>query len=109
MPSRRGCCQAEAGQPGNKWQRGGGDTKIPDELSAINLAIGAALTGTRSMAASSGPGFVLMQEGVSQLGSAEIPLVVVDCQRAGPSTGMPTKVEQSDIGTMINGGHGDYP
>jgi len=50
-----------------------------------------------------------MQEGVSQLGSAEIPLVVVDCQRAGPSTGMPTKVEQSDVGTMINGGHGDYP
>jgi 2-oxoglutarate ferredoxin oxidoreductase subunit alpha len=78
-------------------------------LSAINMAIGAALTGTRSMAGSSGPGFVLMQEGVSHLGSAEIPLVVVDCQRAGPSTGMPTKPEQSDIGTMIHGGHGDYP
>ncbi|MDD9925596.1 MAG: hypothetical protein OXR03_07190, partial [Rhodospirillaceae bacterium] len=88
---------------------GGVAVQAEDELSAINLAIGAALTGTRSMAASSGPGFVLMQEGVSQLGSAEIPLVVVDCQRAGPSTGMPTKVEQSDIGTMINGGHGDYP
>ena len=88
---------------------GGVAMQAEDELSAINLAIGAALTGTRSMAASSGPGFVLMQEGVSQLGSAEIPLVVVDCQRAGPSTGMPTKVEQSDIGTMINGGHGDYP
>lgn len=90
-------------------QFGGVAMQAEDELSAINLAIGAALTGTRSMAASSGPGFVLMQEGVSQLGSAEIPLVVVDCQRAGPSTGMPTKVEQSDIGTMINGGHGDYP
>jgi len=90
-------------------QFGGIAMQAEDELSAINLAIGAALTGTRSMAASSGPGFVLMQEGVSQLGSAEIPLVVVDCQRAGPSTGMPTKVEQSDIGTMINGGHGDYP
>ena len=88
---------------------GGISMQAEDELSAINLAIGAALTGTRSMAGSSGPGFVLMQEGVSQLGSAEIPLVVVDCQRAGPSTGMPTKVEQSDIGTMINGGHGDYP
>ena len=90
-------------------QYGGIAMQAEDELSAINLAIGAALTGTRAMAASSGPGFVLMQEGVSQLGSAEIPLVVVDCQRAGPSTGMPTKVEQSDIGTMINGGHGDYP
>ena len=90
-------------------QFGGVAMQAEDELSAINLAIGAALTGTRAMAASSGPGFVLMQEGVSQLGSAEIPLVVVDCQRAGPSTGMPTKVEQSDIGTMINGGHGDYP
>jgi 2-oxoglutarate ferredoxin oxidoreductase subunit alpha len=88
---------------------GGIAIQAEDELSAINMATGAALTGARSMAASSGPGFVLMQEGVSQLGSAEIPLVVVDCQRAGPSTGMPTKVEQSDIGTMINGGHGDYP
>ena len=90
-------------------QFGGVAIQAEDELSAINMAIGAALTGTRSMTASSGPGFVLMQEGVSQLGSAEIPLVVVDCQRAGPSTGMPTKVEQSDIGTMVTGGHGDYP
>jgi 2-oxoglutarate ferredoxin oxidoreductase subunit alpha len=88
---------------------GGIAMQAEDELSAINMAIGAALTGTRSMAGSSGPGFVLMQEGVSHLGSAEIPLVVVDCQRAGPSTGMPTKPEQSDIGTMIHGGHGDYP
>lgn len=88
---------------------GGIAMQAEDELSAINLAIGAAITGTRTMAGSSGPGFVLMQEGVSHLGSAEIPLVVVDCQRAGPSTGMPTKPEQSDIGTMIHGGHGDYP
>lgn len=90
-------------------QFGGIAMQAEDELSAINIAIGAALTGTRSMAASSGPGFVLMQEGVSQLGSGEIPLVVVDCQRAGPSTGMPTKVEQSDIWPMVHGGHGDYP
>ena len=87
-------------------QFGGIAMQAEDELSAINLAIGAAMTGVRAMAGSSGPGFVLMQEGVSQLGSAEIPLVVVDCQRAGPSTGMPTKVEQNDIGTMISG---DYP
>jgi 2-oxoglutarate/2-oxoacid ferredoxin oxidoreductase subunit alpha len=88
---------------------GGIAMQAEDELSAINLAIGAALTGTRSMAGSSGPGFALMLESVSHLGSAEIPLVVVDCQRAGPSTGMPTKSEQSDIGTMIHGGPGDFP
>ena len=87
-------------------QFGGIAMQAEDELSAINLAIGAAMTGVRAMAGSSGPGYVLMQEGVSQLGSAEIPLVVVDCQRAGPSTGMPTKVEQNDIGTMVSG---DYP
>ncbi len=87
-------------------QYGGIAIQAEDELSAINMAIGAAITGVRAMAGSSGPGFVLMQEGVSQLGSAEIPLVIVDCQRAGPSTGMPTKIEQNDIGTMISG---DYP
>jgi 2-oxoglutarate ferredoxin oxidoreductase subunit alpha len=87
-------------------QYGGIAMQAEDELSAINLAIGAAMTGVRAMAGSSGPGFILMQEGISQLGSAEIPLVIVDCQRAGPSTGMPTKVEQNDIGTMISG---DYP
>ncbi len=87
-------------------QYGGIAMQAEDELSAINLAIGAAMTGVRAMAGSSGPGYILMQEGISQLGSAEIPLVIVDCQRAGPSTGMPTKVEQNDIGTMVSG---DYP
>jgi len=80
-----------------------------DELAAINLALGAAMTGVRSMTATSGPGFALMQETISHAGSAEIPLVVVNCQRAGPSTGMPTKPEQSDINMMTLGANGDFP
>ena len=88
---------------------GGVTMQVEDELAAVNMALGAALTGTRSMTASSGPGIALMQEGISQAGSAEIPLVIVDCQRAGPSTGMPTKSEQSDLGMLVHGGNGDFP
>ncbi len=80
-----------------------------DELAAVNMAIGAALTGVRAMTATSGPGVALMQEAVSHAGSAEIPIVVVDCQRAGPSTGMPTKPEQSDLQMLALGGNGDFP
>ena len=80
-----------------------------DELAAINMALGAAMTGVRSMTATSGPGFALMQETIGHAGSAEIPLVVVNCQRAGPSTGMPTKPEQSDINMMVFGANGDFP
>jgi 2-oxoglutarate ferredoxin oxidoreductase subunit alpha len=80
-----------------------------DELSSINMAIGAALSGARAMVSTSGPGISLMQEGIGQAGAAEIPVVIVDCQRSGPSTGMPTKVEQSDIQLMVYGGHGDFP
>ncbi len=94
-----------------KWlpKFGGVVRQAEDELSVINMAIGAALTGTRTMVATSGPGLSLMQEGIGQLGMAEIPLVVVDCQRTGPSTGMPTKPEQSDINLLVYGGHGDFP
>jgi 2-oxoglutarate/2-oxoacid ferredoxin oxidoreductase subunit alpha len=88
---------------------GGVAIQAEDELAAVNMAIGAAMTGTRAMTATSGPGISLMQEGVSHLGSAEIPLVVVDSQRSGPSTGMPTKPEQSDIGMLVHGGNGDFP
>lgn len=88
---------------------GGVALQAEDELAAINLAIGAALAGVRAMTATSGPGLALMQEGISHLGSAEIPVVVVDCQRSGPSTGMPTKPEQSDIGMVVHGGNGDFP
>jgi 2-oxoglutarate ferredoxin oxidoreductase subunit alpha len=94
-----------------KWlpMFGGVARQTEDELSGINMAIGAALTGARVMVGTSGPGFSLMQEGVGHAGSAEIPIVIVDCQRAGPSTGMPTKPEQSDLNLMIFGGHGDFP
>ncbi len=94
-----------------KWlpMFGGIARQTEDELSGINMAMGAALTGARVMVGTSGPGFSLMQEGIGHAGSAEIPIVIVDCQRAGPSTGMPTKPEQSDINLMIFGGHGDFP
>ncbi|MFQ5555528.1 MAG: 2-oxoacid:acceptor oxidoreductase subunit alpha [Acidimicrobiia bacterium] len=88
---------------------GGVAIQAEDELAAVNMAMGAAMTGARAMTATSGPGISLMQEGVSHLGSAEIPLVVVDCQRSGPSTGMPTKSEQSDINMVVHGGNGDFP
>lgn len=94
-----------------KWMPkfGGVVRQAEDELSAVNMAIGAALTGTRTMIATCGPGLSLMQEGIGQLGMAEIPLVVVDAQRGGPSTGLPTKPEQSDVNLMVYGGHGDFP
>jgi 2-oxoglutarate/2-oxoacid ferredoxin oxidoreductase subunit alpha len=88
---------------------GGVTVQAEDELAAINIGLGAALAGARVMTATSGPGLALMLEGISQLGAAEIPLVIVDCQRAGPSTGMPTKPEQSDIGMLVHGGNGDLP
>jgi 2-oxoglutarate/2-oxoacid ferredoxin oxidoreductase subunit alpha len=94
-----------------KWlpQYGGVVRQAEDELSAINMAIGAALTGTRTMIATCGPGLSLMQEGIGQLGMGEIPLVLVDAQRGGPSTGLPTKPEQSDLNLMAYGGSGDFP
>ncbi|NIM70392.1 MAG: 2-oxoacid:acceptor oxidoreductase subunit alpha [Xanthomonadales bacterium] len=88
---------------------GGVIMQAEDELAAINLAIGAALTGVRAMTASSGPGIALMLESIGHCGSAEIPMVIIDCQRAGPSTGMPTKPEQSDVNMLTRSGNGDYP
>ncbi len=87
---------------------GGVAWQAEDELSAVNMSLGAALTGVRSMVGSSSPGIALMAEGISQAGSAEIPLVVVDTQRSGPSTGMPTKPEQSDINMVCFAGNGDF-
>ncbi len=88
---------------------GGVVMQAEDELASINLVIGAALTGVRAMTASSGPGIALMLESIGHCGSAEIPVVIIDCQRAGPSTGMPTKPEQSDINMLTRGGNGDFP
>lgn len=92
-----------------KWfpQVGGVVVQMEDELGSITAVIGAGYAGARAMTATSGPGFSLMQEGIGLASMAEIPIVVVDTQRGGPSTGMPTKQEQSDFLAILNGGHGD--
>jgi len=90
-------------------QYGGAAVQAEDELSAINMVIGAAFTGVRAITATSGPGLSLMTEGIGLAGSLEIPIVIVECARAGPSTGLPTKTEQSNLNHIIFGGHGEIP
>jgi 2-oxoglutarate ferredoxin oxidoreductase subunit alpha len=80
-----------------------------DEIAVINMAIGAAHAGVRAMCATSGGGFALMSEALGLAAQAEIPIVVIDCQRAGPSTGLPTKTEQGDLWQMLGAAFGDYP
>ena len=80
-----------------------------DEIAAITMAIGASLTGVRAATATSGPGFSLMAEALGWAGMNEVPLVVTMYQRAGPSTGLPTRHEQSDLLFAINAGHGEFP
>ncbi len=80
-----------------------------DELAAINMAIGASFAGVRAMTATSGGGFSLMVEALGMAGMTETPLVVVDAQRAGPSTGLPTKTEQGDLNLILGAGQGDFP
>ncbi len=80
-----------------------------DELAAINMVIGAAYAGARAMTSTSGPGLSLMTEGIGHAGTAELPIVVADCARVGPSTGEPTRHEQSDLSHLANLGHGEYP
>ncbi|MBI3329337.1 MAG: 2-oxoacid:acceptor oxidoreductase subunit alpha [Nitrospinae bacterium] len=80
-----------------------------DELAAINMSIGAAFSGARALAASSGPGIALMIEALGLAAVTETPLVVVDIQRCGPSTGMPTRMEQGDLNLLIYGAHGEIP
>ncbi len=80
-----------------------------DEIAAITMAIGASLTGVRTATATSGPGFSLMAEALGWAGMNEVPLVVTMYQRAGPSTGLPTRHEQSDLLFAINAGHGEFP
>ncbi len=77
------------------------------EIEAINAVIGAGYAGKKAMTATAGPGFSLMSEGLGLAWMAEIPLVVADIQRGGPSTGLPTKTEQSDLMTAMFPGHGD--
>lgn len=88
---------------------GGKMLQCEDEIAAIQYAIGASYGGVKAMTATSGPGFSLMQEAIGLASMAEIPLVIVDVQRGGPSTGIPTKFEQSDLNAAIFGTHGDSP
>jgi 2-oxoglutarate ferredoxin oxidoreductase subunit alpha len=83
--------------------------QVEDEIGVINMAIGAAHAGARAMCATSGGGFALMSEGLGLSAMAEVPVVVIDCQRAGPSTGVPTKTEQGDLWQMLGAAFGDYP
>ncbi len=88
---------------------GGVAVQAEDELAAINMVLGAAFAGVRAMTATSGPGQALMTEAIGLAGVLELPVVVVECARTGPSTGMPTKTEQSNLNHLIFGGHGEIP
>jgi len=89
-------------------QKGGIFIQMEDEIASICAIIGASLTGRKVMTATSGPGFSLMQEGLGYAVMAEIPCVVVNVQRGGPSTGLPTKVSQGDVNQARWGIHGDH-
>ncbi len=89
-------------------EEGGVFIQMEDELSAIAAAIGAAWTGKKSMTATSGPGFSLMQENIGYAAMTETPVVIIDVMRGGPSTGQPTVVAQGDVMQSRFGSHGDY-
>jgi 2-oxoglutarate/2-oxoacid ferredoxin oxidoreductase subunit alpha len=88
---------------------GGVAVQMEDELASLAACVGAGFSGVRVMTASAGPGISLMQENLGLAGMTETPLVVVDTQRGGPSTGMPTKQEQGDLFALLLGGHGEAP
>jgi 2-oxoglutarate ferredoxin oxidoreductase subunit alpha len=88
---------------------GGVLLQAEDELAAVNMAIGASYGGTPSLTATSGPGLSLMIEALGLATAAEVPIVVVDVMRGGPSTGIPTKSEQADLNIAVYGCHGDAP
>ncbi|MGX9133736.1 2-oxoacid:acceptor oxidoreductase subunit alpha [Rummeliibacillus sp. JY-2-4R] len=88
---------------------GGTVIQTEDEIAAATMAIGANYGGVRAFTASAGPGLSLMMESLGLAGMTETPLVVVDTQRGGPSTGLPTKQEQSDLMAMLYGTHGEIP
>jgi len=87
---------------------GGTIHQAEDEISAIGTAIGSYFGGVPAVTATSGPGLSLKQEFIGYACAAEIPIIVIDVQRGGPSTGMPTKTEQSDMPAVIFGSHGDH-
>lgn len=82
--------------------------QVEDEISVANMAIGAAHTGCRAMCATSGGGFALMTEAIGSAGMMEIPVVFINVQRAGPSTGVPTKTEQGDLWQALGASQGDF-
>ena len=88
---------------------GGTVIQTEDEIAACTMTIGASYGGVRAITASSGPGLSLKMEAIGLSGITETPLVIVDTQRGGPSTGLPTKQEQSDLMAMIYGTHGEIP
>jgi 2-oxoglutarate ferredoxin oxidoreductase subunit alpha len=90
-------------------QRGGALVQAEDELASVNMVIGSSFGGVPAMTATSGPGLALMLEGLGLAVAAEVPAVVVDVMRGGPSTGVPTKSEQSDLNMALYGLHGDAP
>jgi 2-oxoglutarate ferredoxin oxidoreductase subunit alpha len=87
---------------------GGKFIQMEDEIASIAAVVGASVAGVKSMTATSGPGFSLMQENIGYAYMAEVPCVIVEVQRGGPSTGLPTKVSQSDTMQARWGTHGDY-
>lgn len=90
-------------------QKGGIAMQMEDELASINAICGASFAGKKAMTATSGPGLSLMSEGIGLASMAELPLVLCNVQRGGPSTGLPTKTEQADLMQAIWGSHGDSP
>ncbi len=88
---------------------GGSLLQAEDELASVNMIIGASYGGVPSLTATAGPGLSLMTEGIGLAVAAEVPIVVVDVMRGGPSTGIPAKSEQSDLSFAVGGLHGDAP
>ncbi|WP_048602391.1 2-oxoacid:acceptor oxidoreductase subunit alpha [Rubeoparvulum massiliense] len=88
---------------------GGTVLQVEDEIAGVTFAIGASYAGARAMTSTSGPGLSLKTEALGLAGMSETPLVIVNSQRGGPSTGLPTKYEQSDLQQMLYAGHGEIP
>ena len=88
---------------------GGALVQAEDELASVNMIIGASYGGVPALTATSGPGLALMTEALGLAVAAEVPIVVVDVMRGGPSTGIPAKSEQSDVNIALGGLHGDAP
>ena len=88
---------------------GGSFIQCEDEIASVSMALGASYAGRVAVTGSSGPGIALKTEAIGWAIMAEMPLVVIDVQRGGPSTGMPTNIEQSDLNIACFGGHGDAP